>query len=103
MEQFHAGAYSTTAPTSTDPVNLAKSSKVTLTVRAADDTTAGFQIKVYIYDGTTWQPLSFSVLGSASADCAATVEFTTGSDGRFYFETAGATFTAFIYSAESAP
>jgi hypothetical protein len=103
MVQFAAGTYSTTTPTSTDPVNLAKSSKVTLTVRATDDTTAGFKVDVYIYDGTAWRPLSFSVLGSASADCAATVEFTTGTDGRFYFETTGATFTAFIYSAESAP
>jgi hypothetical protein len=103
MVQFHAGAYSTTAPTSTNPVNLAKSSKVTLTVRATDDATASFKVNVYIYDGTAWQPLSFSVPGIASADCAATVEFTTGADGTFYFETTGATFTAFIYSAESAP
>ncbi len=103
MQQFHAGTYNTTAPTSTNPVNLGKSSKVTLTVRAIDDATAGFKVNVYIYDGTTWQPLSFNVLGSANADCAATVEFTTGTDGRFYFEITGATFTAFIYSAESAP
>jgi len=103
MEQFHAGTYTTTAPTSTNPVNLGKSSKVTLTVRATDDTTAGFKVNVYIYDGTAWQLLSFNVPGSASTDCSATVEFTTGTDGRFYFAVTGATFTAFIYSAESAP
>jgi hypothetical protein len=101
--QFTAGTYSTTIPTSAAPVNLGKSSKITLTVRATDDTTADFVIKAYIYDGTAWRPLSFSVLGIASADCAATVEFTTGADGRLYFETTGATFTAFIYSAEFSP
>jgi hypothetical protein len=101
--QFTAGTYNTILPNSTAPVNLGKSSKVTLTVRATDDTTEGFVIKVYIYDGTAWRPLSFSVLGIASADCAATVEFTTGADGRLYFETTGATFTAFTYSAEFAP
>jgi hypothetical protein len=101
--QFTAGTYSTIIPNSTAPVDLGKSSKVTLTVRATDDTTAGFVIKVYIYDGTAWQPLSFSVQGIASADCAATVELTTGADGRLYFETTGATFTAFTYSAEFAP
>jgi len=101
--QFTAGTYSTTIPTSVAPVNLGKSSKVTLTVRATDDTTEGFVIKAYIYDGTAWRPLSFNVLGIASADCTATVEFTTGADGRLYFETTGATFTAFIYSAEFSP
>ena len=101
--QFTAGTYSTTIPTSAAPVNLGKSSKITLTVRATDDTTEGFVIKAYIYDGTAWRPLSFSVSGIASADCAATVEFTTGADGRLYFETTGATFTAFIYSAEFSP
>ncbi|MCJ7631882.1 hypothetical protein MUP77_05730, partial [Candidatus Bathyarchaeota archaeon] len=89
--------------TSVAPVDLGKSSKVTLTVRATDDTTAGFVIKAYIHDGTAWRPLSFSVPGIASADCAATVELTTGADGRLYFETTGATFTAFTYSAEFAP
>jgi hypothetical protein len=101
--QFTAGTYNTIIPNSTTPVDLGKSSKVTLTVRATDDTTEGFVIKAYIYDGTAWRPLSFSVLGIASADCAATVEFTTGADGRLYFETTGATFTAFIYSAEFSP
>jgi hypothetical protein len=101
--QFTAGTYNTIIPTSAVPVNLGKSSKVTLTVRATDDTTEGFVIKAYIYDGTAWRPLSFSVLGVASADCTATVEFTTGADGRLYFETTGATFTAFIYSAEFSP
>jgi hypothetical protein len=102
--QFTAGTYNTVIPTSVAPVNLGKSSKITLTVRTTDDTTEGFAIKAYIYDGTAWRPLSFSVSGIASADCAATVEFTTGADGRFYFETTGAaTFTAFIYSAEFSP
>lgn len=101
--QFTAGTYSTIIPTSAVPVNLGKSSKITLTVRTTDDTTEGFVIKAYIYDGTAWQPLSFSVSGIASADCAATVEFTTGADGRLYFETTGATFTAFIYTAEFSP
>jgi hypothetical protein len=101
--QFTAGTYSTTIPTSVVPVSLGKSSKITLTVRTADDTTEGFVIKAYIYDGTAWRPLTFSAPGIASADCAATVEFTTGADGRFYFETTGATFTAFIYSAEFSP
>lgn len=101
--QFTAGTYNTNIPNSTTPVNLGKSSTVTLTVRATDDTTAGFVIKAYIYDGTAWRPLSFNVSGIASSDCAATVQFTTGTDGRFYFETTGATFTAFIYTAESAP
>jgi hypothetical protein len=101
--QFTAGTYNTILPNSTAPVNLGKSSKVTLTVRATDDATEGFVIKVYIYDGTAWRPLSFSVPGIASVDCAATVEFTTGADGRLYFETTGATFTAFTYSAEFAP
>ncbi len=101
--QFTAGTYSEIMPNSTAPVNLGKSSKVTLTVRAKDDATAGFVIKVYIYDGNAWQPLAFSVPGIAGEDCAATVEFTTGADGRFYFEITGANFTAFIYSAESAP
>ena len=101
--QFTAGTYSTIVPTSAAPVDLGKSSKITLTVRATDDTTEGFVIKAYIYDGTAWRPLSFSVSGIASSDCAATVEFTTGADGRLYFETTGATFTAFIYTAESAP
>jgi len=101
--QFTAGTYSTIVPTSATPVDLGKSSKITLTVRATDDTTEGFVIKAYIYDGTAWRPLSFSVSGIASSDCAATVAFTTGADGRLYFETTGATFTAFIYTAESAP
>ena len=102
--QFTAGTYNTVIPTSVAPVNLGKSSKITLTVRTTDDTTEGFAIKAYIYDGTAWRPLSFSVSGIASADCATTVEFTTGADGRFYFETTGAaTFTAFIYSAEFSP
>jgi hypothetical protein len=101
--QFTAGTYSTTIPTSVAPVNLGKSSKITLTVRTTDDTTEGFVIKAYIYNGTAWQPLSFSVSGIASSDCAATVEFTTGTDGKLYFETTGATFTAFIYTAEFSP
>jgi hypothetical protein len=101
--QFTSGTYSTTLPTSSKPVNLGKPSKVTLTVRVTDDGSAGFIIKVYIYDGTAWQPLVFSVSDIASADSAATVEFTTGADGRFYFEVGGAYFTAYIYSAESAP
>jgi hypothetical protein len=103
MEQFHAGTYTTTAPTLTNPVNLTKSSKVTLTVRATDDATTGFKVNVYIYDGTAWQLLSFNVPGSAHVDSSATVEFTTGTDGKFYFTVTGATFKAFIYSAESAP
>jgi hypothetical protein len=101
--QFTAGTYNTTIPTSIAPVDLGKSSKITLTVRATDDITEGFVIKAYIYDGTAWRPLSFSVSGIASADCAATVEFITGADGRLYFETTGATFTAFIYTAEFSP
>jgi len=101
--QFTASTYSTTAPTSTAPVNLGKSSKVTLTVRVTDDATAGFTISAYIYDGTAWQSLAFSVPGIANTDCAATVEFTTGADGRFYFAVTDATFAAYIYSAEGAP
>ncbi|MEM2569950.1 MAG: IPT/TIG domain-containing protein, partial [Candidatus Bathyarchaeia archaeon] len=103
MVQFVAGSYSTTMPTSDNPVDLERGSKVTLTVRVADDETAGFVIRVYINDGTSWQPLSFSVPGIANADCAATVVFTTGANGDFYFEVDGATFIAYIYSAEFPP
>jgi hypothetical protein len=102
--QFSAGSYSTTKPTSANPVNLEKSSKVTLTVRVRDDMSAGFRVTVYIQNGaSSWQPLTFIASGASYTDCATTVEFTTGANGKFYFDVTGATFTAFIYSAESAP
>ena len=102
--QFSAGSYSTAKPTSTNPVNLEKSSKVTLTVRVRDDMSAGFRVTVYIQNGaSSWQPLTFIASGASYTDCATTVEFTTGANGKFYFDVTGATFTAYIYSAESAP
>jgi hypothetical protein len=94
--------YITKMPTATNPVDVGKPAKITMTVRVLNDADEPIVVRVFVHDGTKWVTLPFVATAPANSPQTMTIEFVAPT-GKFYFAVGSARFQGYMYIAVTKP